>query len=386
MIFLFRDNSYKVMHPLMEEGKIIKKFKKWHHNIKAVMMENETRLHTDTFCIIERDNFQTDIHPFQLTYVVAYINDEDQPIDDANSMKRSIHITTIREFYQAAALLYQLAYSESVGDYYSIGPNRAILVSIKIHFDEDKDAYLWNMATSKETAVEFVRNQGMILDTDRFLDASMGNSKADMVEDGCYITRKDISGDMHLNFYHHAKKHLIWFRNGKWFLFGDNIVPRVNSFKERVVDDVTGIYAICLNNTGLVYMASYPFLMNLTETTEAMVDMHLGTRETITDVESGLKYTQVKTNGNTQSYVAYNVADVLYMALYLPQLWDMARFFYGDEPVLIEAEFILGKSFHKTGNYKIPASAYGQGLHIDLFSIMAKVFSFQARSISFNES
>lgn len=386
MIFLFKDNNYKVLHPLMEESKILKKFRKWHSNIEAVMVENDTRLHSDTFSIIERDNFQTQIHPFQLTYIVAYINDEDQPIDDANSMKRSIHIDTIKDFYQAASLLYQLAYSESVGDYYSIGPNRAILVSIKIHFDEDQEPYLWNMATSKETAVDFVRAQGMILDTDHFLDASAGNSKADMVEDGCYITRKDISGDTHLNFYHHAKKHLIWFRNGKWFLFSDNIVPRVNTFRERAIDDVTGIYAICLNNTGLVYMASYPFLMNLTETTEAMVDMYLGTRETITDVETGLKYTEAKPNPSPQSYVAYNVADVLYMALYLPQLWDMARFFYGDEPVVIETEFILDKCYHKTGSYKVPAPANGQGLHIDLFFIMAKVFSFHPRSISFTES
>lgn len=378
MIFLFRDHSYKVYHPMASESKVLKKFKKKKEEIVAVLIDTATKLHSDTYTIITSDRFKTEIEPFQITYSIGLAGIDD-PIERENTLTRTMKIESVMQYYNLCALLQMMANSETAGDFYSLGEQRAILVAIRLKMGNDE--FAWD--PSKESAEQFLKRQDMTCDTDIFLDASTG-SKRNMVDEGCYITRYDpLTGDSNLRYYYHGKKALIWFKKDRWFLFSDNVVPSMDI--NLPDDECTGFFAICINQTSMVYIASYPFLYNYREIQECTVNVHYGHWETITQEDTGMTYTQAVKDGGVKGYVAYNGVDVMYMALYLPQYWDIIRYLCGETPVLVQFEVIQKKLFHKTGNYKVPPVAKDQGLDIDLLAIMSGVCTLPSRCISFTD-
>lgn len=363
---------------MASESKVLKKFKKKKEEIVAVLIDTATKLHSDTYTIITSDRFKTEIEPFQITYSIGLAGIDD-PIERENTLTRTMKIESVMQYYNLCALLQMMANSETAGDFYSLGEQRAILVAIRLKMGNDE--FAWD--PSKESAEQFLKRQDMTCDTDIFLDASTG-SKRNMVDEGCYITRYDpLTGDSNLRYYYHGKKALIWFKKDRWFLFSDNVVPSMDI--NLPDDECTGFFAICINQTSMVYIASYPFLYNYREIQECTVNVHYGHWETITQEDTGMTYTQAVKDGGVKGYVAYNGVDVMYMALYLPQYWDIIRYLCGETPVLVQFEVIQKKLFHKTGNYKVPPVAKDQGLDIDLLAIMSGVCTLPSRCISFTD-
>lgn len=382
MIFLFTNGTYKVYDPLEEEEKVIKKFLKKRDKISAVMIEASTKLHSDTYTIIRAKNLKTKVEPFTMTYSLALL-ESNTPASPQNTFTRSVHISTVSEFYNLATLMYQIDYSSDCGDIYSLGDLRPLIITCSITYDRSREKIIWNK--QEESLISFLERQEIFCDTDKFLDASMG-TKDTMVDDGCYISRYDPStGYENLQYYYHGKKSLIWMRDGRWELFSDNLVPSIESLAENPDPSVSGFYAICINKTGLVYLASYPFIFNYKEIQECNIVINNGVWNTIRDDRGNIMYHEPEILGAEKQYVAYNPVDSLYMALYLPQIWDIIRYMIGDTPVYVHFEVLQRKVYTKTGEYKVPELKDGQGLDIDLFAIMSRVFSFRPRSIAINE-
>lgn len=382
MIFLFKDHSYKVYSPNMSDEKLVRKFEKKREDLEAILIETSTKLHSDTFILIKASNFKTKIEPFSLSYSIGMIG-IDQPLTKSNTFTRTIEVNTVREFYVVVSMLNLLAYSEDAGDIYSLGDERAILVTLTIK--RGKDIYSWD--DSKLTIHEFLEREEMTCDTDDFLDVSLAETTAEMVEDGCYITRYNpISGDSYLGYYHHGKRGLLWLWDGNWKIVSNNITPYIHEAVDNIINiSDFGFFGICMNKTGMLYMASYPFLVNYRNIQECSITLMHGVWSEYKDAETGVSFWESKKTGGSLNYVAYNPVDTLYMALYLPQYWDIQRYFAGVTPVLVHIDVLQNKTYCKSGEYKVQRIEDGRGLDIDLFAIISSICSMPPKNISFND-
>ena len=227
----------------------------------------------------------------------------------------------------------------------------------------------------------------MTCDTDDFLDVSLAETTAEMVEDGCYITRYNpISGDSYLGYYHHGKRGLLWLWDGNWKIVSNNITPYIHEAVDNIINiSDFGFFGICVNKTGMLYMASYPFLVNYRNIQECSITLMHGVWSEYKDAETGVSFWESKKTGGSLNYVAYNPVDTLYMALYLPQYWDIQRYFAGVTPVLVHIDVLQNKTYCKSGEYKVQRIEDGRGLDIDLFAIISSICSMPPKNISFND-
>ena len=383
MIFLFKDSTFKVYPPDLPEKKLVKKFLRRENEIKAVLVESSTRLRSDTYVLVETDHFKTKIEPFDIEFSM-FMGEVDTPPDlDTNVVHRVVRVDSIHGFYSAATLIYQLDASEDCGDFYNLGMMRPYLMELIFHMPDGD--IKWDF--DKESATEFINRQGMFCDTDHFLDAAIGvkPTRQEMLENGCYVLRKDKSdGTVNLQYYYHGARHILWMKDRFWHLFGDTVLPRIDSLVTAKVA-IDELYGICINHTGLLYIATYPFLINYREIDECSVSMYTGHWETIEDKTNQIRFQEPILDENEHYSVAYNPTDALYMAVYLPQFWDIQRFLYGDTPVKVACEFLQRKCYRKTGEINIKPLDANQALHFDLFKMMAQVFNLPPRDISFDE-
>ena len=370
MIFLYRDGRYKVIDPLASDRKIEKRFTKDKKKIRAVMVECATRLHSDVYAIIEADHFKPRFKPFDLTYTIA-LYDVDAPIDEGTCLTRTIPIDTIADFYNVTSLIYQLECCDGVGDIMSMGDERITIVALSIHYH--KDTITWD--PKKEKAIEFINRQGMYCDTDNFLDASVPKER--MVEDGCYITRPDPeTGTRRMMYYYHEKKNYLYLNNGHWKFF-DTLTMRISHYK--TVEDGINAYGLCINRTGLVYLAVEEVALNLEETDSCVVELTTGKWYTSENV--WLASDEI----SSHTYEAYNWADILYMGLFLPQIWDINRYLFDVTPTKIGIDFLQRRRYSKSGEYEVPHSAADLGIHADLFAIFTSIMTKPLRSVAFDD-
>lgn len=385
MIFLLRNGDFKVCDPYIEENKFLSKIERYGNDLVAVMIESSTKLHSDVFTIVTKKHFQTKITPMEIHYTLT-VATLDEPIGESNVMERTLSIETVIEFYQAAALLYQLIASDQVGDMNCLGENRAALIELQLHFPKSKTTVNWD--PTRQSAKEFINQYGLICDTDDFLDASSELTRQEMLERGYYTMKPNkCDGVSNMVYQFYRKKYFLFFRDGKWKK-QSNGSPRMEdpTSMSLISGDLNCIYGICINDTGLLYMASFAFMINFTSVEESTLELTYGEWNTVIDRETQLKLTTPTVTREPLQYSAFDNADLLYMALYLPQYWDIIRYLYGDTPVHLQWDIIMEKHYFKSGEYTVSELPKDQGLDIDLFAFMSYVFSLRARNMRFNET
>lgn len=382
MIFLFKDHTFKVYSPHMPDHKIAKKFNKRKSDIVAVLVESSTRLRSDVYIIVKAEHFKPVIQPFYFGYSLT-IGDDDTPITEDNTVTREVLVETIGDYYGMASLVYQMKTIQDNALKIQLGEVIPELLSLYIQY-EGEDRFYCDVEGG-EDPVAFINRQDMWCDTDSFLDASIGGRNS-MVDEGCYIMRKNTSdAEMNLEYYHHGKRHLLWLKNRYWEFFSENIVPTIPSLvneKRNLIDD---LYGICINNTGLVYLAAYPFLVNYRDVDEYSVSMFTGHWESFKDTESGLELHEPVLE-NEHPYVCYNPVDTLYLTLYLPQIWDIQRFLCGIQPVSVSCEVLQYRHYRRTGVRQLPRLDSTHALQADLFSLLAECFTLLPKNIEFDEN
>lgn len=386
MIFLFKDHTYDVIDPLIDEEKVPKKIEKIRDKLTAVLFECNTRLHSDTFVIVREDHLKLDFTPFYLTYSMSIVAD-DCPIDSVNTVTRTILVEDIISFYQTASLIYQLEYSNNAGDDISLGDTRVMLSALSFQEIQDDEPIVWD--PDEESAKEFLNRQGLYCDTDIFLCGDNPQNRQKAVEDGCYLTRYGRHDDMmHLEYHFHEIRNILWLKKGRWFVFADFAIPKLNWHDLAHSDDVPsslGIFGLCINHTSLVYLCEYRVFQNLREIDQCTLQVKRGSwGEVATDEDVRRKaYFTSETDENgvdmDRTMDAYNMPDMLYMATYLPQYWDLERFLTHVEPLLLEIEVLQHKRYYKAASYHVPVVKDGEGLSLDLFTIFAMILKMTPR-------
>lgn len=356
MIFLFKNGSYQVYSPYMDERKAIKKFLKAKHRLEAVLIEASTSCHSDTFTVVTAEHFKTSIEPFEIGYTIS-MYDIEIPIDKEQSISRVIRVETPLELYNTTALIYQMNYTEDVGDSMSIGDRRIAITGLYIK--TKSGTIVWD--PDVEDLISFINRQGLSCDTDSFLDASLPPDK--QIEEGVYITRYDRASCMNtLQYYFHDRKYYLWLYNGKWH----------KSLKRPtcIVRDagVMNVYGICLNKTGVLYLATDVIASWLYDVDSASIVVSRGHWK---------KEHELWVSDDTQDhyYEAWNLPDILYMGLYLPQLWDVERYLTGLDVIDVSCEFVHNKRFAKHGEYHLKPQRDDCGLELDIFAIYSVILS-----------
>ena len=375
-----------MIDPLIEEEKVPKKIEKVRDKLEAVLFECNTRLHSDTFVVVMEEHLKSSFTPFYLTYSMSIVAD-DLPIDEASSVTRTILIEDIASFYQIASLIYQLEYSNDAGDDISLGDIRVMLSALSYQEIQDSEPIVWD--PDEESAKAFINRQGLYCDTDNFLSGDTALNRQKAVEDGCYITRCGRYDDMvHLEYHSHEQSNILWLKKGKWFVFTDQNIPKMG-WREFLYQDRNepsyGIFGICINHTSLMYLADHQVFQNLREIDQCTLQVKRGTwgNTKVNDALYRRIYLTDASIGNAvdmeRTMDAYNMPDMLYMATYLPQYWDMERFLSHVDPLTIEIEVLQHKRYYKAASYHVPVSKDGEGLMLDLFTIFAMVLKMRPR-------
>ena len=378
MIFLLKDTTFRVE---LNDQKALKWYENHEGKVKAVLIDCATRLHSDCYAIITAENFRTKIKPFSIFYSIA-LYEPDSPLDPVNGVvSREIRISTPMEFYQVAALVYQICRCESIGDVVSMGRRQVAITAFTI---KNKDGeFEWDSDTD---LIKFINKYGLICDTDTFLDASMTHDKSKEMENGSYITRFNRHDGTHqLTYYYHERKFFLCLDQGKWSL-NHKSSAIIQSFMHGRFNT---IYGFCLNGTGLIYLASTKVAVNILEAQSCSVMI----RQTHIDDESAdeteemhrMIFNDETYADYTMTYEGYNTADILYMALYLPQIWDLEKYLLGDVITNLFVMFLQMKHYEKGGQVNLNRGKDDEAIQVDLFAIFAAIFNESADDISFDD-
>ena len=371
MLFLLNDGTYRFLNPLAEDSKIVRKYKKLEPRIKAVLVEYMTNLHSDTFVLVTKDHFVTKVKPFSLSYSISLF-DPDTPISADNTMSRSMRVSSIPEYFAITSMLYQLQYAENVSDYVSIGQRRICINQCSILYDDAENSIDWD--PEKEKLTEFLNRQGMYCDTDDFLDISM--SPQDKVENGFYrMTKSRNDPCSRIQFYYHELKSYLRICDGKWTLEVRVAHPEIECPLSYSFD----AYGYCITKTGLIYLATYSIAWELYN----LASLDLNFTYTVKYTPERIWYSDADIL--KRDYAGFSIEDALYMALYLPQIWDMARCLYDESPLDLYISILQGKHYLKDMVYHTPQTAADRGIEMDLFAIIAATLTSRADDITIDD-
>lgn len=401
MIFLLKDGQYKVI----DDKKALRKYKKLESKISAVMIDCSTRLHSDCWTIVTPEHFKTTIDPITISYTLALYDIENSPIDELRTVTREISIDDPISFYQVAALLYQMSRSDEIGDPVSTGYLQITIIGLRIKMANRKDA-VWD-ADNGVSLKEFISDYGMWCDTDTFLDAS--SSRATMIEDGAYITRYNKENKSYgIDYYYHEKKYMLQLYQNRWGLTDKT----TTLIKKYDAGELGAVYGLCMNGTGLLYLAPLMVAMNILETQSLMLlgyyydGDHIGNievdsegnsqyREALEAMQNEIRGMSISGSHTEEAremydlyddfyihYEGYNTADIMYMALYLPQIWDLHKYFTGIAPTSLNVMLLQMNHYQRTTYVRLPKLQKNQAIQVDLFAILASLLSEPLEDVS----
>lgn len=363
MIFLMKDRHFVVVDSTLEnDKKAMKWFRRQRKNIGAVMIDCSSRLHSDCYAMVYADKLKTEIPRTKVWYKIALVED-DLPLDDAFTIDREFECRTVSEFYNITALLYQLDRSDAVGDIISLGTKIVTVVELGIIQAPLNEPVFWN---HEEKIVDFLERFDMVLNTDKILAIPMPviRSKQVDIEKGYYITRPSNDGGMHLTYQFHDQKYMLRLSTGYWTL-------EDSDFHWDILD--SEILGICMNGTGLVYLGTGKVIYNMLDTEGVRVEVCY---------EAAHDPTVYVTD-----YEAYNVVDLFYMALFLPQIWDMVALFENMKPSAVKISMTFSKHWEIAETIVLPKpEEEDRGIEMDMFGCFAALInSTPRRDISFDD-
>lgn len=326
MIFLLKDGTYRTIKTSASDKKIRRKYRKHKNELSAVLIECFTRLHTDTFVLVKGENF--DIYPkkTKIHYTAAYLG-TDEPMTDENTFRRTIEINRVADQYTAASLLLQMNKQDDVNSMIT-GIDERTLEITDLSLEQDGVRYHWRHQT--DSIEQFLRRFGILCDTDEFLDLRM--SRAEMVENGFYYMQSDPdTGIQHMSYKFYDSRYLLYFQGKTWA--ARTTRPRdlhlVNDASRNVV------VGSCISGTGLIYLANISVMEKFDAIEGVMVVVSMAPIIYTDDDEIDTKVVYDDEEVSMHSYEGYSLYDLLYIALYVPQILDLYRYLYEVDTLII---------------------------------------------------
>ena len=365
MIFLMKDRTFIVVDSLIDDDKkAVKWFTKHKDKVGAVLIDCGTRLHSDCYTLVYGDQFKSKPPATKVWYKLALLED-DMPLIDCNCISRLIECTTPSQFYNVAALLYQLSQVNVVGDPILLGTRFVELVSLSIQQAPMDEPVEWDRS---ENLKDYLERFDLIVNTDKIMAMPQPVVRAKRQEDvknGYYLTRPTRDGGSHLSFHWHDEKYMLRLSLGYWTL-------EDSDFHADVLDNE--VLGICMNNTGLLYLGPAKVIINMLECESCRIEIcHRNPHDH---------------NIYVTDYEAYNVADEFYMALFLPQIWDAIYYYETSLPQAVNISMMFNKHYEIRDTIVLPKHEKDEqtGIKMDLFGcIAALINSGQRRDISFDD-
>lgn len=365
MIFLMKNRKYVVVDSAIDDDKkAVKWYRKHKESIGAVMIDCSSRLHSDCYTIVYGDRFIADTPKTQIWYSIALLED-DMPFQDCDCIHRYIECTTPSQFYNAAALLYQIDQSNVVGDPSMLGTKFTELVTLSIQQSPMGEPVKWDRV---EKLKDFLERFDLVLNTDKIMAMPEPVVKAKRQEDvknGFYLARPTGDGGTHMSYQWYDAKYMIRLNGGYWTLEDDD-------FHWDILD--TEILGVCMNNTGLLYLGSGKIIFNLLDCESCHIDVCYKNPH--------------DHNVYVADYDAYNTADVLYMALFLSQIWDVIYYYETNLPEAVSISLMFNKHYELKETIVLPKPEPEgpAGIEMDLFACLAALInSGHRRDISFDD-
>lgn len=374
MIFLMKDGTTKMYAPDEKEEKIFNKFRKHRDDIAAVLIEDHSRLRSDTYAILTPEHFEEKVEPLTLTYYIGLISDDD-PIDNINMASRTVEIDDVFSRCSAAVMLYSIGRC-----YYTAQVITALRFPVIARVDiKTKDKTTTWMIDGPVELPEFLKEFGIVVDTDDFLEASI--SKVEQVERGQYHMRH-YRKSQHVAYYVYDRKAYIYIHGKYWALdinspgefakghVGDLrdefYTRRIQSYLDRLTADIEKgnvqdtYVGIPITGTGLIYLTHY----DVAESLDSMVFM-----EVMCSTESNAPLDDTdKVNGGTEyDFNGSCLLDFTYICLFVPQIIDLGRFLYYEEPITMNIELMLDYAHCKTLFIEFDHFKEGVGISFDMF-------------------
>lgn len=356
MLLLFRSGEYKMLRPDITEAQFVAKYKKHEPKIVAVLFEAFNRLGSDIFTIIQAENIQLSIEPFDVSLTTCVVMEDEGP-HDGNIMIRDFHIGGIFDLYSLSTLIYQMLKNYDISSALNM-LSGVVILRIVI----TKNGKTYEMEPSPDSAtndvtIEWLKQFGIRCDTDEFLYKKSTKSK-----DDCVVSMRYSSVDGYVRPTYHwpQERCFLLIAGNRWKKIADpmddGIIIRYGSYEIGIM--LTGI---AIPNTGLLYLCPIAVGVELFDTQSMEVIYTLYNRKDETIYVSS-------------DIIALEAYDYLYLALYLPQMLDANRFLYQEDPIKIDIEFIKQKFLARQGRYeiKVPRDP-DQGIEMDMFGMIVNI-------------
>ena len=362
MIFLLNDGTCRVQDPTpYNDAKTAKYHRKYGDRLTAVLIESMTRLRSDCYVLVRGDRFKSSIEPFKLTYSIALFN-QDMPISDENTLTRTLDIDNVYDYYNAISLMYQLIKIRELCDalhFYDI-----VVSVVRVTLRTKAGDMTWTCDDADDLK-EFLDRQDMRVDTDEFMDARI--PRTEMIEKGFYHMEmhRGPDGEQQLAYYIHDARRRLHIKGRQWELV-DKLPLDFPEMTE------TEIYGTCINDTGLLYAATKPIALRLERVQSCEVLVFYGTFEEFDGIRMTVPLEQ------PWEYSAYNELDILYTALYVPQILDFQKAVYLTDdkdavPVKIDIEILTMRHYLQRLAFEVDRVDPNQGITLDLFGMIAAV-------------
>ena len=281
-------------------------------HIYAALFSSDSGLRSDCYCAVLKDHIVTEFEPFDVDVTMTFV---DRHMREAYEIDQTFSVRTLSDFYNFGVLVHMmdsLRYSTiNLLHHYDIEIALQRLRLIRHGRFTD-----WSASKHKGTVVDFIRQElNLWIDTDEMLTMVPN-------DDDCERGRLIVSGPygdgtevLHTG-PHHARL-MLNLENGVWHI------------RSRIWDEVQNdAYGFCINDTGLLYLAIHPLAKELLEMSSADVTLrygryvdHDGVSVPVVDAEAGMEY------------VMYDLPDLLYGMVYLPQIVDFDHLIYDPLPV-----------------------------------------------------
>ena len=347
-----------MISPDITEAQFIAKYQKYESKVVAVAFEAFNRLGSDIFTIIQAENLELKINPFDVTLTTCFVGEDEGP-HDGNIMIRNFHIGGIFDLYSLSTLIYQMLKNYDISSALNMLSG---IVILKISVNKGGKLYEIEPSidsTLNDGVMEWLKQFGIRCDTDEFLFKKSRKSK-----DDCVVSMRYSVADGYVRPTYH------WPQERQFLLISGDYWKRINDDLDyQVIIKYGGalregelMYAgIAIPNTGLMYLCPITvgieiFGLDSMEIMYTLFDRHDDTVYMSTDL------------------ITLEGPDHLYMALYLPQMLDVNRFLYQRDPIKIDIECIRDKFLCRRGRYDIKTPKdENQGIEMDMFGMLANI-------------
>lgn len=349
MILLLKDRTYRIFD-VTSDREIRHIIKSFPLPIDAVAFESRSDLRSDCFTIVKRHHLNLDVKPFDIDVSIGFV---DRGMKDARVIDQTFRVRSIEDFYNAAVLLTMLDslnYSTvNLLHYYDIDIS---LVGVRVIWPDR----VVDWKPKKSLRKFMAKHLDMYVDTDDWLATV---PRDDGYDAGRVLVTGDYDGTELLHIGPKESRLMLQLEDGFWHLRS----KVYNSSDDKLND----YYGFCINDTGLMYLAMHPLANELKKVSTCTatvryghyVEFEEGVVVPLVDAESGIEYCM------------FDLIDIFYGMVYLPQIIDFDRLVYDPLPVALKVR-LKTKDRLIFRDVDIPCSDDGR-VRLDFCSVIATV-------------